>query len=210
MEVKTLKFEEVVKAFYNPRKLFKKKDKGYKDLKKSLETYGSVEPMVVNDVNMRLISGHQRLQVMTDMGLTEAEFSIVHIEDETEEKALNISLNKIEGRFDKVKLTEVLRDIKDEIDITDLGFKMTEVEDILAEDDEDLDGELEDTGLNLEDRPINKTPANVMLKLGDKLTYMLTPEDYKYIETSCIQQGFFTDKEIAEEIKRRLLYDKAD
>lgn len=208
MEVKTLKFTEVVEAFYNPRKMLKKSDKAYQDIKKSLETYGSVEPLVVNDVNMRLISGHQRLQIMRDMGLTEGEFSIIHIEDPTEEKALNIALNKIKGKFDNAKLFDVLREIKDDVDITDLGFEMSEVESILG--DPDVDDALEGNDIDLEEKIQTHAPAQVMLKLGKSLSYALSTEDFKAIERSCIEQGYFTDLEISEEIKRRLMYDKAD
>lgn len=208
MEVKTLKFVDVVEAFYNPRKLLKKSDKAYQDIKKSLETYGSVEPLVVNDVNMRLISGHQRLQIMRDMGLTEGEFSIIHIEDPTEEKALNIALNKIKGKFDNAKLFDVLREIKDDVDITDLGFEMSEVESILG--DPDVDDALDGNDIDLEEKIQAHAPAQVMFKLGKSLSYALSTEDFKAIERSCIEQGYFTDLEISQEIKRRLMYDKAD
>ena len=208
MEVKTLKFVDVVEAFYNPRKLLKKSDKAYQDIKKSLETYGSVEPLVVNDVNMRLISGHQRLQIMRDMGLTEGEFSIIHIEDPTEEKALNIALNKIKGKFDNAKLFDVLREIKDDVDITDLGFEMSEVEGILG--DPDVDDALDGNDIDLEEKIQAHAPAQVMFKLGKSLSYALSTEDFKAIERSCIEQGYFTDLEISQEIKRRLMYDKAD
>ena len=208
MEVKTLKFVDVVEAFYNPRKLLKKSDKAYQDIKKSLETYGSVEPLVVNDVNMRLISGHQRLQIMRDMGLTEGEFSIIHIEDPTEEKALNIALNKIKGKFDNAKLFDVLREIKDDVDITDLGFEMSEVEGILG--DPDVDDALDGNDIDLEEKIQAHAPAQVMFKLGKSLSYALSTADFKAIERSCIEQGYFTDLEISQEIKRRLMYDKAD
>lgn len=208
MEVKTLKFVDVVEAFYNPRKLLKKSDKAYQDIKKSLETYGSVEPLVVNDVNMRLISGHQRLQIMRDMGLTEGEFSIIHIEDPTEEKALNIALNKIKGKFDNAKLFDVLREIKDDVDITDLGFEMSGVESILG--DPDVDDALDGNDIDLEEKIQAHAPAQVMFKLGKSLSYALSTEDFKAIERSCIEQGYFTDLEISQEIKRRLMYDKAD
>lgn len=208
MEVKTLKITDVVEAFYNPRKQLKKTDKAYHDIKKSLETYGSVEPLVVNDVNMRLISGHQRLQVMRDMGLTEAEFSIVHIENTIEEQALNVSLNKIKGKFDNAKLFDILREIKDDVDITDLGFEMSEVESILG--DTDVDDALDNGDIDLEEHIQIHKPSQVMLKLGKSLSYALTTDDFKAIEHSCIEQGYFTDLEISQELKRRLMYDKAD
>lgn len=208
MEIRKINFNEVEEAYYNPRKQLKKTDKAYRDIKKSIETYGMVEPMVVNEVTMRLVSGHQRLQVLKDLGHTEAEFSIVHIEDQTQEKALNVSLNKIKGKFDNTKLYDVLRDIKDEVDITDLGFEMSEVESILGESD--VDEALAEEDLDLTERVAVKPSTNVMLKIGKTLSYNYTTDDYKEVETSCIEQGFFSDLEISQELKRRLLYDKVN
>lgn len=209
MEVRTLKFGDVVEAFYNPRKHLKKTDKAYADIKNSIETYGVVEPMVVNEVTMRLVSGHQRMQVLRDLGFKEGEFSIVHIEDPTEEKALNISLNKIKGKFDNTKLYDVLREIKDDIDITELGFEMDEIENILGEsNDEDP---LEEGGdIELDERPLNTKVSSVLFRLGKSLTYNVSAEDYREIERSCIEAGCFTDLEIAQELKNRLLYDKVN
>ena len=41
------------------------------------------------------IGGHQRLTVLKDLGYTEAQCVVLHIEDEAKVKALNIALNKI-------------------------------------------------------------------------------------------------------------------
>lgn len=206
MEVRNLKFSDVVEAFYNPRKHLKKTDKAYIDIKNSIETYGVVEPMVVNEVTMRLVSGHQRLQVLRDLGYEDGEFSIVHIEDPTEEKALNISLNKIKGKFDNTKLYDVLREIKDDIDITELGFEMDEIENILGESDDE--GLLDEGGdIELDERPLNTKVSSVLFRLGKSLTYNVSAEDYREIERSCIEAGCFTDLEIAQELKNRLLYD---
>ncbi len=209
MEVRILKFTDVVEAFYNPRKQLKKTDKAYIDIKNSIETYGVVEPMVVNEVTHRLVSGHQRLQVLRDLGFKEGEFSIVHIEDPTEEKALNISLNKIKGKFDNSKLYDVLREIKDDVDITKLGFEMDEIENILGEFDDDLLDEGEDSGIDLNERPLSTKVSTVVFRLG-KSTYNVSAEDYREIERSCIETGCYTDLEIAQELKKRLLYDTAN
>ena len=52
-----------------------------------------MEPIIVN-YNMTVIGGHQRLTVLKDLGYTEVECVVLHIEDEHKVKALNVALNK--------------------------------------------------------------------------------------------------------------------
>lgn len=197
MQIKTISFSDVVESFYNPRKKLKKDSKKYLDLKHSIETFGVVEPMVINDVNNRLISGHQRLQVYKDLGWTEAEFSVVHIEDEADEKALNVSLNKLKGRWDNRKLSEVLRDIDDEYAAGNLGFDDDEVNDLL--------GKVTEEDLKQNETVEGQKVANVRIQIVN-YNLVMTNEEYSQMEESCIQKGCFTPKEIAEELKNRLIY----
>ena len=95
MNIQQCDVSKIEKAYYNPRKELKKGDDTYKKIQRSIEAFGCVDPIVVNDVNMRCVGGHQRLQVMIDMGYTEVPCSFIHIEDEAKEKSLNIALNKI-------------------------------------------------------------------------------------------------------------------
>ena len=197
MEIKTIQFAEVVESFYNPRKKLKKDSKKYLDLKRSIETFGVVEPMIINDVNNRLISGHQRLQIYKDLGWTEAEFSVVHIENEAEEKALNVSLNKLKGRWDNRKLSEVLRDIDDEYSVGDLGFSDEEVQDLL--------GKVTEADLKQNETREGQAIANVRIQIAN-YNLVMSNEEYSLMEESCIQKGCFTQKEISEELKQRLIY----
>ena len=142
MTFRTLKVSEIEEAFYNPRKVMKKGSKKYDNLKGSLEEFGYVEPLVVNEVNNRLISGHQRLNVLRDNGCEEVEVSIVHIEEEAREKALNVLLNKVKGKWDKTKLADVLKSIGDEYNALDLGFEESDIAEFLKNDDDlGVDGE---------------------------------------------------------------------
>lgn len=50
-------------AAYNPRKQLKPGDKEYEKIKKSIQEFGYVEPIIVN-YDMTVIGGHQRLTVL--------------------------------------------------------------------------------------------------------------------------------------------------
>lgn len=104
----------IKRAPYNPRVELKKGDKEYEKIKQSIEAFGLVEPLIINDHNGFLIGGHQRLTVMEDLGWKEIPVSIVNIKDPMREKALNIALNNIAGRTDKDKLEEILAEFDDE------------------------------------------------------------------------------------------------
>ena len=80
-------------AAYNPRKQLKPGDKEYEKIKKSIQEFGYVEPIIVN-YDMTVIGGHQRLTVLKNLGYEEVQCVVVHIEDEHKVKALNIALNK--------------------------------------------------------------------------------------------------------------------
>lgn len=97
--------------------------------------FGYVAPIIVN-ADMTVISGHQRLKVLKELGYTEIDCNIVDL-DKKKEKALNIALNKISGDWDNDKLEELLLELKDEnydLDIT--GFEKNELEKIFKEAEE--------------------------------------------------------------------------
>jgi hypothetical protein len=120
-----MKLADIKPAEYNPRVKLKKGDTQYEALKNSIERFGLVEPLIVNERNNILVGGHQRLNVMLEQGIEEAEVILVDL-DEQKEKALNLALNKIDGEWDFDKLDDLLEDIaKDDIRYT--GFTEEEV-----------------------------------------------------------------------------------
>lgn len=120
METKILKIKDLNFAKYNPRKTLESKSKQYEMLKKSLSKYGTVVPIIVNFRNNTVVGGHQRLNVLKELGKEEVEAVVVDL-NETQEKQLNIALNKIEGRWDNQKLNELLETMTDkELEFT--GF----------------------------------------------------------------------------------------
>jgi len=99
MKIKERLIADLNPAEYNPRQLT---DKQYKQLKKSLKTFGCVEPVVINSNPMRrdvIIGGHQRCKVWADLG--NKTIPTVEVElNEAGEMELNVRLNKNTGEFD--------------------------------------------------------------------------------------------------------------
>lgn len=150
MEWKTLPVDALRPAEYNPRKKLKAGDKEYEKIRNSILEFGYVEPIIVN-YDMTVIGGHQRLTVLKDLGYTEVQCVVVHIEDEHKVKALNIALNKITGAWNEQLLADLLVDLQSVDFNTDLtGFEAPEIEQLFSkvhnkdvqEDDFDVEEEL--------------------------------------------------------------------
>ena len=150
MEWKTLPIGQLKPAAYNPRKQLKPGDKEYEKIKNSIKEFGYVEPIIVN-YDMTVIGGHQRLNVLKDLGYEDVQCVVVHIEDEHKVKALNIALNKITGAWNETMLADLLVDLQSvDFDLDLTGFEAPEVEQLFSkvhdkkvkEDDFDVEGEL--------------------------------------------------------------------
>lgn len=139
-------------AKYNPRVDLKPGDPEYEKLKRSIKEFGYVEPIVWNSRTGNVVGGHQRLKILKDEGQTKVKVSVVNLSD-SQEKALNIALNKISGDWDQEKLNQIFKDLQEDmdIDVELTGFDIEEINDIMAnfdttevvEDDFDLEEELE-------------------------------------------------------------------
>nr|DAP89896.1 MAG TPA: adenine specific DNA methyltransferase [Bacteriophage sp.] len=140
---------DLLPADYNPRKDLKPGDAEYEKLKRSIEQFGYVEPVIWNKTSGRVVGGHQRLKVLIDMGMTEVDCVVVEL-SEDKEKALNIALNKISGEWDKDKLALLIADLQGaDFDVSLTGFDPAELDDLLdigadaKDDDFDVGAELE-------------------------------------------------------------------
>ena len=132
MQWQTLPLGQLRPAAYNPRKALKPSDKEYQKIKNSIQEFGYVEPIIVN-YDMTVIGGHQRLTVLKDLGYTEAQCVVLHIEDEAKVKALNIALNKISGEWNEQLLADLLGDLQDaqfNLDLT--GFEAPEIDQLFS------------------------------------------------------------------------------
>ena len=134
METKVMKLSEIHPATYNPRKTLKPGDKEWDALVGSIEEFGFVEPLIVNQRNNVLVGGHQRYNVLKTKGVEETEVVAVDL-GEQEEKMLNVALNRIEGMWDYEKLEVLFGEFSVE-EILKTGFSESEITDIMHDIDE--------------------------------------------------------------------------
>ena len=133
-------------APYNPRVQLKPGDPEFESLRRSMGSFGVVEPLVWNKRTGHLVGGHQRLAVLRAMGgagATEADVSVVDL-PLAREKALNLALNRIQGRWDEDRLAELLRELIELPELELTGFGLDEawgiVESAMPEQGEGTDG----------------------------------------------------------------------
>ena len=150
MQIKKAPVKDLVSPEWNPRQITTEE---LEKLKTSLEEFGYIEPIIVNDVNNHVVGGNQRLRALIALGYTEVDCVYVHIEDINKEKACNVALNKISGDWDEDKLRVVLEDIElspidikltgfDELELTELEVKepiTVHEDDFIIEDEEDME-----------------------------------------------------------------------
>jgi DNA modification methylase len=121
-------------AEYNPRADLQPGDPEYEKIKRSIESFSYVDPIIANS-DGTVIGGHQRLKVLIDLGYDTADVVILDKTKE-EEKALNIALNKISGEWDEEKLYELLIELDlSDIDMQLSGFTHSELEDLKVQFD---------------------------------------------------------------------------
>ena len=153
MKIEKIAIEKINLAPYNPRKCLQPGDSDYESLKKSIDTFGLVEPLVWNKRSGVLVGGHQRLRVLIAVGFKEVEVSVVDL-DTVQEKSLNLALNKIQGAWDNEKLAALIEELTKipDFDMDLTGFDLPEVSEILdraeeaEEDGFDLEKELDNIG----------------------------------------------------------------
>lgn len=129
MKVVVRKISELKPATYNPREMSAKE---YKDLKQSMETFGIVEPLLINVRKGRenvVISGHQRLKIWKELGNKEIP-CIEHSLTLKQEKELNLRMNRNHGRFDY----DLLANNYDEEMLLYVGFVEAELAGLFLDD----------------------------------------------------------------------------
>lgn len=134
MEIRTLKAEQLKAAEYNPRRDLQPEDAEYKKLRRSIEEFGYVEPIIWNERTGNVVGGHQRLKVLLEQGTEDIEAVVLDLNDR-DEKILNVLLNKVKGRWDIGKLADLLQDL-DEAGAMELtGFEDWELQSLLMQYD---------------------------------------------------------------------------
>lgn len=139
MQIESVSLKNINPAEYNPRRMGEIE---LEKLKKGLESFGMVEPLVVNRQGSTLVGGHQRYRAMVELGWKDAPVVWVDL-PRHKERALNLALNKIRGEWDYEKLSDMLTGFEglDDFDIELTGFDEVELSGITALDSH---SELED------------------------------------------------------------------
>lgn len=134
MEIRTLKAAEIKAAEYNPRRDLQPEDAEYEKLRRSIEEFGYIEPIIWNERSGNVVGGHQRLKVLLEKGVEDIEAVVVDLDDK-DEKILNVLLNKVKGRWDIGKLADLLQQL-DEAGAMELtGFEDWELQSLLMQYD---------------------------------------------------------------------------
>ncbi len=97
VEYRTMRLDQLRPSEHNPRVI----SPGARDgLRRSLDRWGLVQPIVWNEQTGRVVGGHQRLELLTERGVEMAHVAVVML-DEADERALNVALNSdtIAGDF---------------------------------------------------------------------------------------------------------------
>ena len=178
VNINTLKYAE-----YNPRIKLKPGMVEYERLKRSIQEFGYVEPIIVNDRTGLIVGGHQRLTVLKDLGYEEVD--VVHVDlDSEHEKALNIALNKISGDWDAEKLEDLLRDIdlNTNLDIEFTGFSMDEINTLFGKVDlpSDLDDYFRD--LNEKEEAKKEEKNKLYIHIGKDIKIEISADEYTSIK----------------------------
>lgn len=102
---------DLTPAEYNPRVRLTPSDPEYQAIKESIQEFGYCDPIIINR-DGTIIGGHQRATVLEDIGETEADVVVLDL-NKSDEKALNIALNKIGGQWNEDLLRAALSDLQE-------------------------------------------------------------------------------------------------
>lgn len=178
LEITKINIKDISPAHYNPRKI---REEEMRSLKKSMNKFGLVDPIIVNLKNNRIIGGHQRYEVLFNEDENQ-ELNLVklgnvgwayvdeelEIKDEAHEKALNLALNRIKGEFDIIKLNPILDELAEfnldhltgfDIELEDIDYTFINNDD---EEEEDYGG-IDDYDYSVE----NNTNSNISYSLSE-------------------------------------------
>ena len=114
---------------YNPRQI---SEHDLAALRRSIKTWGVVEPVVCNRRTGHVVGGHQRIRAAEAEGISELPVYWVDL-DEISERQLNLALNRISGEWDDAKLAELLQELSTNgADLSLTGFESGELDALLA------------------------------------------------------------------------------
>ena len=114
---------------YNPRVRLTPGTRKYNELRDSILAFGEAGGIVWNQRTGSIVGGHQRYYILVDLGETEADCTIVDL-DEDQERALNLRLNVPGSNWD-LELLPYVYNAVDESYRHLTGFSDTEISDMV-------------------------------------------------------------------------------
>ncbi|MBA7595531.1 hypothetical protein ES703_02495 [subsurface metagenome] len=155
MKIEKIAINLLNSSKYNPRKDLQPEDIEYKKIKRSIEEFGFVDPLIINK-DMTVIGGNQRIKVLKELNYKKVDCVLLDL-DKTKEKALNIALNRIEGEWDLPKLKDLLLELDTgEIDMDITGFEYTDLEELMTQFYVPDESEKDDEVPEVPEEPISK------------------------------------------------------
>jgi DNA modification methylase len=133
MQLRRVPISKLNPAPYNPRVDLKPGDPEYQRLARSMDEFGSVQPLVWNKRTGHVVGGHQRLKVLQAGGEKVVDVVVVDLPLE-KEKLLNLALNKVSGAWDQDRLAALLDELVKcpKVDIELSGFDLPEARDLIG------------------------------------------------------------------------------
>jgi len=179
MDIVKIKIKKLNYAKYNPRQITEGE---LENLRNSIETFGLVEPIVINKDNT-IIGGHQRVKALKSLGYKEAPCIIVELTKD-KEKILNLALNKISGTWDENKLVSIIKDISKLPDIKKTGFSKEEINQFLVRHEIDFGEDHNNTDFSNNDE---------MAKIFERHERVEVPVEKPEIKQKKERVGFYCD-----------------
>jgi DNA modification methylase len=158
LEVIEVSISELQPSPYNPRKWSKH---SRDSLRKSLEEFGLVDPILVNSAPSRfnrVIGGHFRLEIAKELGYKVVPVVYINIEDELREKELCLRLNQNTGDWD----IDLLKDFDPTL-LFDIGFTEEELSGIFDDHIELENDEYQKEDEKDEDIEVKVKPGDLYL-----------------------------------------------
>lgn len=164
MNIEKRNIRDLKPAAYNPRKALTPEDAEYQKIKRSIETFGYIDPIIINK-DGTIIGGHQRYRVLSDLGYTEVEVNVLDLSKE-DEKALNVALNKISGEWDNLKLKELLVELDlGDYDVSLTGFDSQDLDELIELTD--FEPDVSEDEFDSEEAYSNSASVGSLVKQGE-------------------------------------------
>lgn len=153
----------------------------------SLKRFGQAEPLVVQRSTGRVIGGNGRLMAMKKLGWTDCDVVELDVDDLTA-TALGIALNRTGdlATWDEASLAKLLEELRAEDALDGVGYSESDIDDLLAELEGDVDVEIDDPGPGAPpEKPVSR-PGDLWL-LGDHR--LLCGDSTKVEDVDCVMNG---------------------